>query len=254
MNEPLVYFAGVNQSHWCDSFAGLRVLESFADVRALMDRYRPTFKSMALDSGAYTEMTTGEPIDLGELIEFCHEHGRFYDWIASLDSITGGVEVNVSNWQEMRRRGVHAIPTFHQGEPLSLLRDYCAETKMLGLGFQRPIDNARPWLDSCFAEIPADILVHGWAMTSYTDYPFYSVDSRTWFFEVRALMGVQGQGADALNCLTPRELVEIVQKKYLRGAKRVRWQGARPGRPVERPQLALDLPVEQTAKRHTEAA
>lgn len=250
-DAPRIYFAGVNQNFWCDNFAGLHVLETFADVRPGIDRYRPTFASMALDSGAFTEMTTGRPIDLGAYVEFCHQHGAFYEFIASLDSIDGGVDRNLANWREMLDRGVHAIPTFHQGEPLSVLSDYCASAKMIGLGFQRPIRDARVWLESCWARIPSDVLVHGWAMTNYTDLPFYSVDSRTWFFELRALLGVQGQGADALNCLTPRELLEIVQKKYLRAAKRVRWQGELTGR-AGQASLALDL--DALVSRSSEAA
>ncbi len=224
---PLIYFAGVNQHQWCEAFRGLRVLESFADSRALFDRYRPTFASMCLDSGAFTEMNTGEAIDLGAYISFCLEHGAAYDWIASLDSITGGPEVNVANWSAMRAEGVDAVPTFHQGEPMDLLGEYCMSAKMIGLGFQRPIENARPWLDDCFNRIPSATRVHGWAMTSYTDYPFHSVDSRSWYFEVKALMSVKGQGEAAMACLTPGELLEIVQKKYARLPKRQRWSGER---------------------------
>jgi hypothetical protein len=220
---PRIYFAGVAQHFWCSQFAGHRVLESFADVQPLMDRYRPTFKSMCLDSGAYTEMTTGEPIDLGAFIDFCQAHGKAYDFIAALDSITGGVEVNIKNWDAMRTRGVEAMPTFHQGEPFSILEDYGHDVKRIGLGFQRPIKNAREWLDECFALIPDTVLVHGWAMTSFTDYPFHSVDSRTWFHELRGLMAVEGQGADAMRCLTQPEMLDIIIKKYLRLPKRERW-------------------------------
>lgn len=221
-----VYFAGVNQSHFCEAFAGLDVLESFADIRPVMDRYRPTFASMVLDCGAYTELTSGKPIDLGSYSDFCLEHGAGYEWVASLDSIGGGPAANVANWQAMLARGVHgAMPTFHQGEPLELLRDYCRETKRIGLGFQRPIKSAREWLASCFAVIPPGVQVHGWAMTAYTDLPFASVDSTTWLWEMKALQGAHGQGAEALRCLTTGELIAIVQKKYQRQAKRARWEG-----------------------------
>lgn len=222
---PRIYFAAVNTSNLCEAFRSERVLETFADVRPLMDRYRPLFHSMALDSGAFSEMTTGKPIDLSAFIDFCHAHGRFYDFIASLDSITGGPDVNVSNWRTMLDRGVDAIPTFHQGESLSLLKDYCVEAPMIGLGFQRPIKDARPWLDQCFNVIPSTVRVHGWGMTNYTDLPFWSVDSRTWFFEVRALLAVKGQGSASLGCLTTAELIEIVKKKYLRLPLRARWDG-----------------------------
>ena len=227
MSGPRIYFAGVNTQHLCSAFAGHHVLESYADGggRKLLERYRPTFASVALDCGAYSEMTTGKPIDLAAYIDFCLEHAAGYSWVASLDVIGGGPEENVKNWQSMLAAGVEAIPTFHQGEPFSLLSDYCAAAKRIGLGFKRPIQNARPWLSECFARIPAGFPVHGWAMTAYTDFPFDSVDSRTWFFEMRALMSVEGQGADALRCLTPGELLEIVIKKYERLPLRERWEG-----------------------------
>jgi hypothetical protein len=221
----IVYFAGVNQHQWCQAFRGEHVLESFADVQKLMDRYRPLFASMVLDSGAFSEMTTGKAIDLGRYADFCHEHGAFYRWVASLDSITGGVDANIDNWQALEKRGVSSVPTFHQGEPWSLLTDYCKAAPRVGLGFQRPIENARSWLDECFSRIPEGHKVHGWAMTSYTDYPFESVDSRTWMFELRALMAVEGQGADALRCLTPGELLDIVTKKNERLPRAERWSG-----------------------------
>lgn len=219
----IIYFAGVNQHQWAEQFAGLHVLESFADVRPMMDRYRPTFAGMVLDSGAFTELTTAKKIDLGAYADFVLEHGRFYRWVASLDSIDGGAAANIRNLTDLRDRGVDAVPTFHQGEPFELLADYCRMHDRIGLGFQRPIANARSWLGECFSRIPSGIRVHGWAMTSYTDFPFESVDSRTWLFEVKALMSVAGQGADALRCLTPGELVAIVQKKYERLPKRQKW-------------------------------
>lgn len=225
---PRIYFAAINTNPLANSFIGEHVLESFADVRPLMDRYRPLFKSMALDSGAFSEMTTGKPIDLGAFVDFCLAHGQFYDFVASLDSITGGVETNVRNWRHMLSRGVAAIPTFHQGEPWSLLADYCAEAPMIGLGFQRPIKDGREWLTDCFARIPPTVRVHGWGMTNYTDFPFWSVDSRTWFFEVRDLLQSKGQGALSLRCLTMPELIEIVKKRYLRLPLAARWEGIDP--------------------------
>ena len=105
-------------------------------------------------------------------------------------------------------------------------RCYCAEAPRIGLGFQRPIQDARPFLDACFKEIPSHVEVHGWAMTGYLDYPFASVDSTTWLWELRAIMGARGQGVwGALRTLTTGELIEIIQKKYLRAARRARWDG-----------------------------
>jgi hypothetical protein len=220
----IVYFAGVNQHHFCEAFRGLHVLESFADVRVLMDRYRPTFASMILDSGAYSVLSTGKPIDLGAYADFALTHHAGYRWVASLDSIDGGPDANIKNWEALKARGVDAVPTYHQGEPLSLLRDYCKSSPRVGLGFQRPIQHARRFLMEVFENVPAGHKIHGWAMTSYTDFPFESVDSQTWQFEVRALMAHAGQGSEALRCLTLRELIDIVQRKYERLPKQLRWE------------------------------
>jgi hypothetical protein len=227
----ITYFAGVNTNPFCEAFAGLHVLESFADIVRLMDRHRPNFASMCLDSGAYSVMTTGKQIDLREYIAFAKQHGGFYDFVASLDSITGGVKANVENWRAMRDAGVDAMPTYHSGEPIELLTAYCKRTCRIGLGMQRPGGKwpanaiVRQFLRECFAVIPPTVKVHGWGMTNFTDFPFWSVDSTTWLWEMKALLGARGQGAEVIACLTPRELIEMVQKKYLRFSKRQKWEG-----------------------------
>lgn len=227
----IVYFAGVNTNPFCDAFAGLHVLESFADSPRLLDRHRPNFASMCLDSGAYSVMTTGVHIDLNDYIAFAKQHGAFYDFVASLDSIEGGVRKNIENWRAMRLAGVDAMPTFHSGEPIDLLKKYCEHSGRVGLGMQRPggkfPPNAvvRAFLRECFAVIPPTVKVHGWGMTNYTDFPFWSVDSTTWLWEYKALLGVHGQGSEVIACLTPNEIVQIVQKKYLRFGKRQLWEG-----------------------------
>ncbi len=228
----IIYFAGVNQIHFCESFAGRTVLETFTDSRPLYGRYRALFASMALDCGAYSELTTGVPVDIHEYADFVDEHGAFYDWVASVDSIRGGVAANLANWQFLLDRGIEAMPTYHQGEPLSVLLDYCSRSPRVGLGFQRPIDNAEAFLDDAFAVIPASVKVHGWAMTNYTGaYPFASVDSTSWLHELKALrVASTTQQSRAFGHLTDRELIEIVQKRYDRLPKNLRWGGRRTGR------------------------
>lgn len=222
----IVYFAGVNQIHFCERFMGRHVLESFADVRPLFGRYRATFASMVLDCGAYSELTTGVSIDLGEYAAFCEAHGDFYEWVASVDSIRGGVSENLSNWRTLMDRDIDAMPTFHQGEPISLIREYCSDSSRLGLGFQRPIKNERAFLDEAFAHIPPHVRVHGWAMTNYTaSYPFASVDSTSWLHELKALRVTQTtQQGEPFAHLTDGELIEIIQKRYDRLPRMKKWQ------------------------------
>lgn len=221
----IVYFAGVNQTHFCERFVGRHVLETFTDSRPLYGRYRATFAGMALDCGAFSELRTGVPVDLGEYAAFCEEHGAFYEWVASVDSIRGGAEENVRNWRTLVDRGIDAMPTFHQGEPISLIREYCSRTDRLGLGFQRPIQNERPFLDEAFNHIPPHVKVHGWAMTNYTaDYPFASVDSTSWLHELKALRVSQTtQQGEPFAHLTDGELIEIIQKRYDRLPRMKKW-------------------------------
>lgn len=225
----IVYFAGVNQVHFCERFAGRHVLETFTDSRPLYGRYRATFASMALDCGAFSELRTGEPVDLGAYAAFVQEHGGFYEWVASLDAIRGGPADNLRNWSELRDRGIDAMPTFHQGEPVSLLREYCSAATRVGLGFQRPIQSEQAFLDEAFSIIPRGTRVHGWAMTNYTaDYPFASVDSTSWLYELKALRAVQTtQQGEPFGHLTDGELIEIIQKRYDRLPRMRQWQ-ARP--------------------------
>jgi len=196
-----------------------------------MDRHRPLFAGTCLDSGAYSVAQTGKSIDLDAYIDFCKLHGAAYDFIASLDVIGGSPFDNWNNWQRMLRAGVPAVPTFHSDEDLDVLRAYVAESDRVGIGFIRKDGRLPPraavckTLDKCFRIIPERVKVHGWGLTGFCDFPFWSVDSTTWLWEVKALLAVAGQGDHAIACLTPSELVEIVQKKYERLGKRQRWEG-----------------------------
>lgn len=204
---------------------GQLVLESFADIRPLTDRYRGTWAGGMLDSGAFTEMNTGKPIDLSAYTDFCVEHGAFYDAIINLDDIRGNVDKSLANLAHLRDAGVDAMPVFHQGEPWSVLEDMAAESDYIGVGFQRPIQSAHQFLDGVWGRV-GDTKVHGFAMTAWMDsFPFYSVDSTTWLWEVKGLMGVRTPNGNPLTYLTPAELVDIVLLKYQRMTKADKWQG-----------------------------
>ena len=201
---PRIYFAGPAQHSWCSWLKGHRVLESFSNTGRLMERYRPTFQSMALEGGIIANLTAtrkGKPpvVELEPYLEFAQQHGQFYDWIAAFDYIEGGPDVNRRAWLRMKdARTQNLMPIFHQGEPWSLLQEYCSSSEWLGLGLQRPFRDELNWLDECFSRIPAYIRVHGFAMTSFTRFPFWSVDSTTWLHEVLALTQTERQGRSSL--------------------------------------------------------
>lgn len=199
------------------------MLESFADIRPLTDRYRGTWAGGMLDSGAFTEMTTGKAIDLHAYTEFAQQHGDFYDAVINLDDIRGDVDKSLANLAHLRDAGVDAMPVFHQGEPWSVLEDMAADFDYLGIGFQRPIENPLEFLDGVWSRI-GDTRVHGFAMTNYMgEYPFHSVDSTTWLWEVKGLLALTSQG-NPLKYMTPHELVQIVLRKYERMPKAAKWE------------------------------
>ena len=229
-----VYHASPGNQLHAEMMAGCHVLESFAlhAQRAWMVRYRPTFASMMLDSGAFSEMTSGKPVDLGAYVDFALAHRHGYDEIVNLDVISGDVSDRVAasmrNLQTMRDAGLDPLPVFHQGEPWSVLLELAAGGRV-GLGFQRPIRGAEEWLDDVFGRLPSGTKVHGFAMAAekFTRrYPFHSVDSATWFHEWRALMALSGQGSDVIHYLTAGEVLQLVIRKYERIAKATSWAGA----------------------------
>lgn len=226
--KPLVYLAlGRADRIVLEAFKGKHVLESFAYQKSTFDRYRPTWRSAFLDSGAFTEMTQGTAIDLDAYIAFCLEHSSFYDRIANLDDIRGDVARSQANHRKMLDAGIRAIPVFHQGEAWSALDEAvgAAPDRFIGVGFQRPIQNGDAWLEDVFSRLPSDVQVHGFAMTSYLHFPFASVDSSTWVYDWRGLLSVKGQGSDSLRLLTPGELLDIVVKKYERMEPKRKWTG-----------------------------
>lgn len=228
-----IYLASPGNKLHAECMGGMHVLESFAlkAQQPWMVRYRPTFAGMMLDSGAYSEMSTGKPVDLAAYIDFASEHRGGYEAIVNLDVISGDVTARVDasakNLTAMRAAGLDAMPVFHQGEPWSVLEDI-ASCGHVGLGFQRPIRCAEDFLDGCFSRLASTCRVHGFAMAGerFTRrYPFTSVDSATWFHELRALSALSGQGSDVLQYLTQSELLALVVTKYRRLPAASAWAG-----------------------------
>ena len=232
----IIYLASPTTQLQAEMMAGCDVLESFAiaATNRWAVRYRPTWRRVMLDSGAFSEMTTGKPVDFGTYLDFAQEHASGYDEIVNLDVISGEVSARVDagkrNLQAMRDAGLDPLPVFHQGEPWSVLEELASCGKV-GLGFQRPIACADEFLSGCFSRIPSSCRVHGFAMANarYTGrYPFASVDAATWWHEVNAILSVRGQASDALEYLTVGEILrDIVIRKYERLPRATAWAGTR---------------------------
>jgi len=221
---PRLYLAGANTTQTHELVKGRHVLESFADIRVVTGAYRPLWGGALLDSGAFTVMTTGKPVDIGAYREFVAAHGQFYDACAALDVIDGDWKQSVANWRAMPG----TFPTWHEGEPFGLWRDYLAEQSdggWVGVGMQRVNGRInKPRCRSVLAELKQQTPehsahVHGWGLTMYaTDYPFASTDSAAW---IRMVLDHKNNAG--LRHLTNSELMQITIARLERAPWRERW-------------------------------
>lgn len=229
---PRIYFSGLAQHMHSEWLTGQHVLEAFSNTRPLMAPYRALFRSMALEPGVIANLNAkkkGRPdvVHFEPYLEFAQQHGAFYDWVVSFDVIDGGPEENQRYWSRLLDARIpNLMPVFHQGEPWSLLEEYCEHSSWLGLGFQRPRQNQEEWLDECFSRIPRRMRVHGFAMTAFIDYPFSSVDSTTWIHDLLDMLTASGQAGSVLRCLTRSELADLVLRKYQRLPLMQLWRGS----------------------------
>lgn len=216
-----IYLAGMNGARLAAALEGQDVLISYADVirrpgvwqdRILPRLERGLFRSVILDSGAFTELTERlrneqaiaqgkrpphpNPlhIEIEDYADFAVEHRQLFDEIVTLDDIAGDVETTLRNTAILEDRGLEVVPVFHQGEPWSLLELYVERYQRLGIGVQRnpngsPVKGAREWTEAALERLPDGISVHGFGMTRFAKRltRMDTTDSTTWIAEFRAI-------------------------------------------------------------------
>lgn len=157
----------------------------FQSMKGLFEDPAVKMRYWVLDSGAFTAHSKGKPIDLQAYIDFCHEIMAGPNpprEIYALDVI-GDWQASVRNTEEMWRQGVEAIPTFHIGEPESVLIDLCKEYPKVALGGIAGMGKrALPWLKQCFARTwPKRFHLFGIHSEDVLfALPFDSADSSNW--------------------------------------------------------------------------
>ena len=138
-----------------------------------------------LDSGAFSGMTQGVHIDIRDYCDTIHQNIDRLTTYACLDVI-GDYHGTQKNLEFMQSEGLEPLMTFHIGSPFSILGEMVTQTNYLAIGglVGQPKLMVNRFLDQCFARIKTDAKVHGFGFTSLDglkQYPFYSVDSTTWF-------------------------------------------------------------------------
>lgn len=210
-----VYLASPNTQQQAEHAEGMPVLLSYACWSDWHHRYQSTYSNLLIDSGAYTEFTTGKKVDIGRYSEWASQWADHADAIAGLDSIAGDWKQSLANYEHFPL----GFPTFHETDPREFLDDVIAiardRRQWIGLGMLPDTRRARQgwtWLRETLDRIPEDIHVHGWAMRAYTRARrLNSVDSTNWWRDAMKLRAIPD-----LSHLTYGECLAIVVKRYTR--------------------------------------
>lgn len=139
------------------------------------------------DSGAFSALSQGTPIDRYAFSEWAARWSRSLTWVASLDVI-GDAEGSWDNYEWLRGRGLNVVPTIHYGESPELIDRYAADgVDFIGLGGMvgRKSEPQRllRWTLGMFRyarEHHPEIRFHGWGVTHpdlLMNLPWFSVDS-----------------------------------------------------------------------------
>lgn len=159
--------------------SGLPYLLSYFYFRKLTS-YFPN-KPM-LDSGAYSAMTLGKPINIDEYTAWLKLHNGAYGVAVNLDVINNP-EVTYENQKYMESKGLQVLPCFHIKSPLKHLQQYIDEGyTYIGLGavVGSSMVTKIKFLNHCF-ELgkKENIKFHGFGvgLNTANKFPFYSIDN-----------------------------------------------------------------------------
>jgi hypothetical protein len=211
----IVYLASPNTQQQSEHASGMPVLLSFPCWSDWHRRYQQTYSRILIDSGAYTEFTTGKKVDLSAYIDWATGWMGHADAIAGLDDIAGDWRKSLANYE----RFPLGFPTFHETDPARFLDDLIPMARKhggwIGLGLlpeTRRRRGGERWIRDACSRIPDDIHVHGWAARAYTKVRrLDSVDSTNWWQDAMKLRTLPD-----LAHLTYGECLEIVVKRYVR--------------------------------------
>lgn len=178
----------------------LRILTSFhyfrdVDMGQLVTELRDLYGGpveVFADSGAFSAVTTGAPVHLGDYKAWLNDWDELFTVRATLDVI-GDHKATAINTRELEDNGFKVLPTFHVGTPWPVLRELCARNDYLALGGMVPHSARRKavmrWLIQAFKIAQeTGTVFHGFGQTTYEtvkNLPFYSVDSSSWSSAVR---------------------------------------------------------------------
>lgn len=139
------------------------------------------------DSGAYSAMTSGSPVDREEFHRWAAYWSETLLWTASLDVI-GEADATYRNWQAAQADGLALVPTIHHGESTATLDRYAEQgADLIGLGGMVPyaseFDRLLRWCLMMFRHARdhhPHVRFHGWGVSHPSlmdNLPWWSADS-----------------------------------------------------------------------------
>lgn len=139
------------------------------------------------DSGAFSAMSTGKPIEREEFHAWAARWDDALLWVAALDVI-GDAEASYQNWQAARRDGLELVPTIHYGEGTAQLDKFAEEgATLIGLGGMVPYslekDRLMRWclmMHRHARDHHPQVRFHGWGISHpylVDNLPWWSTDS-----------------------------------------------------------------------------
>jgi hypothetical protein len=151
-----------------------------------LNKHRYLYRDWVMDSGAFSAHFSGKEIDLLAYIEKSKElmaTDPTLTEIYSLDVI-GDWKGSLRNCEQMWEAGVKAIPTYHVGEPESVLIDLASRFDKIALGGAVGLHAKKKleWARQCFKRIwPKKVHGFGFGGERYIlSLPFHSVDATNW--------------------------------------------------------------------------
>lgn len=214
----IVYLASPNTQQQAEHVADMPVLLSYACYSPWLDRYQQSFRRIIIDSGAFSEFSSGQKINLQKYVDWSKRWDGHADAVAGLDDISGDWRKSLRNYEQFPG----GFPTFHESDPPELLDDLVqlalSRQQWIGLGLLPPRAGKEKWVRASCDRIPDGLHVHGWAMRQYTHVRrLDSVDSTNWWRDAMALRKLPD-----LQHLTYGECLAIVVKRYQRWQRIIR--------------------------------
>lgn len=208
---PTMYLSSPPDPLFASVCEGMPVLLCFGHYKEWMRAHQATFKSILIDSGAFSENSTGKKVDIEAYKDWSKKWIDHAEAIAGLDDIAGDWKRSLKNYEFIP----WSFPTWHDTDPIELIKDLvpiALERKTwIGIGLEKVERKDREKLiREVLSYIPDEIHVHGWAMRHYSFIRrFDSFDSTSWWRNAMVLR-------PKMPWLHLGECAEIIIKKYQR--------------------------------------